>query len=66
MWLPATLEGVSISRISHDILFKVHNEPVSLGVNEVCFEENRISLVREKNQEKVKALLNGVDVGNEV
>ena len=27
--------------------------------------KNRISLMRVKNQEKVKALLNGLDVGNE-
>ena len=43
-------------------------EPVSLDVIEVCFEEekNRISLTHVTNQEKVKALLNGVDVRNEV
>ena len=29
------------------------------------FEKSRISLIQAKNQEKVKALLNGVDVGNE-
>ena len=27
--------------------------------------KNRISLMRVKNQEKAKALLNGLDVGNE-
>ena len=27
--------------------------------------KNRISLMRVKNQEKVKALLHGLDVGNE-
>ena len=49
-------------------LVEFEYEPVSLDVNEVCFEEekNRISLARVTNQEKVKALLNGVDVGNEV
>ena len=40
-------------------------EPVILDVNEVCFEREQISLIRMKNQEKVKALLNGVYVGNE-
>ena len=33
-------------------------EPVSLDVNEV--------LIRVKNQEQIKAFLNGADVGNEV
>ena len=35
-------------------------------VNEVCFEEENkmISLIRVKNQEKIKLLLNGVNVGN--
>ena len=49
-------------------LVEFEYEAVSLDVNEVCFEEkkNRISLTRVTNQEKVKALLNGVDVGNEV
>ena len=41
-------------------------EPVSLDVNEDCFEEeHRISLIHMKNQGKVTALLNNVDVGNE-
>ena len=40
-------------------------EPLSLDVNKVCLEESNISLIRVKNQEKVKALLNSVDVGNE-
>ena len=40
-------------------------EPVSLDVNEVCFEEEQdIPNTREKSR-KVKALLNDVDVGNE-
>ena len=42
------------------------HEPVSLDVNEDCFEEeHRISLIHVKNQRKVTALLNNVDVGNE-
>ena len=41
-------------------------ESVSLDVNEVCFEEDRISLTQVKNQGKVKTLLNGVDVGNKM
>ena len=40
-------------------------EPVSLEVNEVCLEEEQdIPNTREKIQEKIKALLNGVVVGN--
>ena len=38
-------------------------EPVSLDPNKVCFEEERDIYV--KNRGKVKALLIGVDVGNE-
>ena len=39
-------------------------EPVSLDVNEVCFEEEQdIPNTREK-EEKIKALLNDVDVRN--
>ena len=38
-------------------------EPVSLDPKKVCFEEERDIYV--KNQGKVKALLIGVDVGNE-
>ena len=34
-------------------------------VNKVCFEEEQVPLIRLKNQEKVKALRNGVNVGNE-
>ena len=41
-------------------------EPVSLDVNEVYLQKNRVSLILVKNQEIVKALLNGVDVRNEV
>ena len=40
-------------------------EPVSLDVNEVFLQKNRVSLILVKNQEKVKALLNGVDLGIE-
>ena len=40
-------------------------EPVSLDVEEACFEEDQdIPIIRVKNQEKVKALLNSADVGN--
>ena len=39
-------------------------EPVSLDVNKVCFDEKQdIPNTREKS-EKVKVLLNSVDVGN--
>ena len=41
-------------------------EPVSLDVNEVFLKKNRMSLILVKNQEKVKTLLNGVDVRNKV
>ena len=37
---------------------------MSLHVNEICFDEEQDILSTVKNQEKVKALLNGVDVGN--
>ena len=40
-------------------------EPVSLDINEVCFEEEQDITNTHENQEKVKALLNGADVGNE-
>ena len=40
-------------------------EPVSLDVNKCVLKKNRISLIRVKNQEKVKALLNGANVENE-
>ena len=40
-------------------------EPVSLDVNEVCYEEEQDIPNTRKNQGKLKALLNGVDVGNE-
>ena len=39
-------------------------EPVSLDANSSFLMRNGISLIRVKNQEKVKALLNGVKVGN--
>ena len=38
--------------------------PVSLDVNKVCFDEDKISLIHMKKLEKDKALLNGVDVEN--
>ena len=38
--------------------------PLSLVVNEVCFDEEPISLIRMRNQQKIKALLNGTDVVN--
>ena len=40
-------------------------EPVNLDINEVCFVKNRIFPIHMKNQGKVKALLNGVDVRSE-
>ena len=36
-------------------------EPVSLDVNEACFEEEQDTL-RMENKNKIKAFLNGVDV----
>ena len=43
-----------------------HYEPVSLDVKKVCFEEEEdIPNTREKIKKKSKALLNGVDMGNE-
>ena len=41
------------------------HELVSLDVYEVCFEEEQDIPMHVKNQGKVKALLNGADVGNE-
>ena len=35
--------------------------PLSLVVNEVCFDEEPVSLIRMRNQQKIKALLNGTD-----
>ena len=40
-------------------------EPASLYVKHSVLKKNRTSLIPVKNQHKVKALLNGVDVGNE-
>ena len=37
---------------------------MSLDVKRSFLMRNRISLIHVKNQEKVKALLNSVDVGN--
>ena len=52
----STLNSSYFSKIA---LVGFQYEPVSLDVNEVCFED-------VKHQEKVtKWLLNGVDVGNE-
>ena len=40
------------------------NRSVQMKTNSVL-KNNRISLTRAKNQEKVKVLLNDLDVGNE-
>ena len=58
MYLPYSL---NFSKIA---LVEFQCEPVSLDVNKVFFMKNRISLIGMKYQEKVKVLLNGVDVGN--
>ena len=42
----------------------VLNTPLSLAVNKVWVEKEPISLIRMKNQQKIKALLNGTDVVN--
>ena len=41
-------------------------EPVSVELNEVCFDEKQeTSLIAcEKSRKNIKVLLNGVDVGN--
>ena len=39
----------------------VLNTHLSLAVNEVWVDEESISLIRMKNQQKIKALLNGTD-----
>ena len=46
-------------------LVRFQYEPVSLDINEACLEEEMNILIYVKNQWNVKALLNGVDVGNE-
>ena len=56
---------INSSYFSKMALVGFQYEPVSLKANEVCFEKNRIFLVQVKNQEKVKVLINGVDMGNE-
>ena len=72
------LEGYSVHRASKMVLFlkivdswnqliksnRVLNTPLALDVNEVCFGEDPISLIRMKNQQKLKALLNGTDEVN--
>ena len=45
------------------VLVGFQYEPVSSDVNEVCFEGEQDILIHVKNQGKVKALLNVVDVG---
>ena len=39
-------------------------EPVSLDVNKVCFDEKQDIPNKREKSEKVKVLLNSVDVGN--
>ena len=46
------------------ILVELQYEPASLDTKEVCLMRNRKFLIHVKNQEKVKASLNGVDVGH--
>ena len=46
-------------------LVEFHSEPRTLDINEVCFEEEQDIPMLVKNQEKFKALLNGVNVGND-
>ena len=69
------LEGYSVHRASKMVLFlkivdswnqliksnRVLNTPLALDVNEECFVEELISLIRMKNQQKLKALLNSTD-----
>ena len=57
------INGSYFSKIA---LVRFQYEPVSLDVTEVCFEEKQdIPDIHVKNQRKVKALQNVVDVGNE-
>ena len=42
----------------------VQNTHLTLLVNKVWVEEEPISLIHTKNQQKIKALLNGTDVVN--
>ena len=46
------------------ILVELQYEPASLDTKEVCLMRNKKFLIHVKNQEKVKASLNGVDVGH--
>ena len=59
------LVEINSSYFSKMALVGLQYKPVSLDVNKVCFEEEQDIPNTLKNQEKVKALLNGVDVGNE-
>ena len=40
------------------------NTPLALDAKKVCFGEELMSLIRMKNQQKLKAFLNGTDVVN--
>ena len=55
---------INSSYFSKIALVGLQYKPVSLDVNKVCFEEEQDIPNTLKNQEKVKALLNRVDVGN--
>ena len=45
------------------VLVRIQYEPVSLDVNKLCFEEEQNIPKTHGKSKKVKALLNGVDVG---
>ena len=67
--LPFTEKFICLATISVSSVYKFsvgfQYELVNLDLNEVCFVKNRIFPIHMKNQGKVKALLNGVDVRNE-
>ena len=56
--------NINSSYFSKMALVGFQYEPVSLDVSKVYFEEEQD--IPKKNQEKVKAFLNRVNVGNEV
>ena len=55
---------INSSYFSKMTLIGFQYEPISLDVNETCFEEEQNPNTHE-NQEKLKAFVNGADVGNQ-
>lgn len=58
----ATFAIYIFAYVSKIALLDFQNEPISLDVKEVCFEEERYISNNVKTKGKFKVLLNGVDV----